>query len=124
MFDELIDDCKEMSRRAKEVSKVRFYISFSDEKMENWANAVEYGNEKRAPKPFMRVTEEENRVVWRDLQQAGLSEYVMEGEDGGMTLNDKCAEIAFSMEEDYKKTAEEMGVNKRIIDDIRVLFEC
>lgn len=120
MFDEIEDLCNELKSRTKDVSRVRFYISFGDEKTENLAKAIEYGDEKRLPKPFMRVTEEECRNEWGRLQ-GSLVAYVSGEEDN---LEDVCEEIADRMTEDYKATAMEMGVPKVVTDGLRVGFEC
>jgi len=121
MFEELAEEAKEMSKRAKETTKVRFYLSFDDERIEQWAKAIEYGNERRPPVPFMRVTEEEHEQEWKDAQKGGLSAYVMDGEEG-LTLLETCDEIAAQMEEDYKATAKEMKVPKRVIEGLKVEY--
>lgn len=123
MLDEIAEDCIEMSKRAKEVSKVRFYLTFVDDKIEQKAYALEYGNEKNPPVPFMRLTADEHEKEWKENQKIAFTEYTLSGDEDGETLVEICKEIADGIAYDYKEKAEEMNVPRDIIDGIIVDFE-
>lgn len=123
MFEEIAETAKGMTLRAKEASRVRFYLDFADERTKQIADAIEYGNEKRPPKPFMRVTEAEHEKEWKDAQSGGLSEYVLSGDDEDAdSLEEVCKGIAEEMESDYRETAKEMNVPKVVIEGLKVEF--
>lgn len=123
MFEEIAETAKGMTLRAKEASRVRFYLAFEDEKVKGMAEAIEYGNEKRPPKPFMRVTESEHEKEWREAQSAGLSEYVLSGDDEDAdSLEEVCKGIAEEMESDYRETAKDMNIPKAVVEGLKVEY--